>query len=157
MIVPVIFIILGLIGVIGFMRWKKIKEDVSWSDYAIRWSEIEIDEKPLGRGTFGVVYHGRYRNTEVAVKKLHFQDEAIERGLALLSFSFPYYCRVKLTFISCDCVRISERNPNFGFAQTPKYHPLHGSLLREEPPCHGDRVHATRITPHSAAQPKNSP
>ena len=78
--VPIVVLILTLLGIIALMRWRRKREDIAWSSYAIGWDELEVDEKPLGRGTFGVVYHGRYRNTEVAVKKLLYQDEHVEKG-----------------------------------------------------------------------------
>ena len=49
-----------------------------WGSYSIAWSDIQQDDKPIGRGTFGIVYHGRYRNTEVAIKRIINQDRASE-------------------------------------------------------------------------------
>ena len=47
---------------------------MQWSSYSIAWSDLKCDPKPVGRGTFGIVYHGRYRNTEVAIKRILNQD-----------------------------------------------------------------------------------
>ena len=47
----------------------------------IRYDELRLDEKPIGRGAFGVVFHGTWRGAEVAVKQLlvgYLDAEALE-------------------------------------------------------------------------------
>jgi len=129
-----------------------MKEDLSWSSYAIRWSEIEIDEKPLGRGTFGVVYHGRYRNTEVAVKKLHFQDEAIEKGLVpslFLSCSLRRVISIPISeFRKETQILVSLRHPNIILFMGACFEKNHLAMVTEFMPhgslhtvLHNQKIH----------------
>jgi hypothetical protein len=44
------------------------------STYEIPFEEITIDPDPIGNGGYGTVFKGRWRGTEIAIKKMHIES-----------------------------------------------------------------------------------
>lgn len=57
---------------------RSVGEEKIASSIAIEWSELELEKQPLGEGSYGVVFKGKFRGLVVAVKILKLnQSKAI--------------------------------------------------------------------------------
>ena len=145
----------GITGVGGLTQW---------GTYSIAWSDVQLDDKPVGRGTFGVVYHGRYRNTEVAIKRIINQDRASEvvsgTGQPFREGSIDRACVAALTdTVSClraggrTAARLQGRDQDARVAAAPQHCAVHGRVLRQDQPGHHHRVDAQGLFAFGAARP----
>jgi len=76
--VPLSVIFVVLFAVLVWTYLRRSNRAKNWGTYIIHSDQLSWEEKPLGRGSFGVVYKGRYRDTVVAIKRIINQDQSSE-------------------------------------------------------------------------------
>jgi hypothetical protein len=118
--------------------------------------ELVLQEK-IGKGNFGVVWKGKCRGVDVAIKKLHAESfdpntlEEIKKEVALMtyavmllqcfrfSFFFLFVCfSILLSFLFFSCPSHSQASAS------SEHHPLHGRVPDAWTPGHRDGVHVAR-------------
>lgn len=83
------FSVLGFVLITALILYPFRKQAalLRWNAYAVTWDDLHLDDAPIGRGAYGVVYKGTYRNTVVAVKRFLHQENYSEM---VKGARFPY-------------------------------------------------------------------
>lgn len=97
--------------------------------------ELVLQEK-IGKGNFGVVWKGKCRGVDVAIKKLHAESfdpntlEEIKKEVALMTYALSLF--IVASFLICQASTSSQ------------HHSVHGRVPHAWPSGDCDRVHVAR-------------